>query len=159
MLNTNFTDWPKYSLEEANLAKKILLSNKVNQWTGSYVNEFEKEFSKYHNVKYSIAVSNGSVALDLALKSLRLKKNSEVIVTSRSFVASATCILNNNLKPVFADVDFYTGNICVEDLKKKITKKTKAIIIVHLSGQACKMDEILKIKKKNKLFLIEDCSK
>lgn len=158
MLNKSYGTWPCYSKQEAEIVKKILLSNKVNQWTGKEVRNFEKNFSKYHKIKYSVAVSNGSVALDLALKSLNLKKNSEVIVTPRSFVASATCILNNNLIPKFCDVDYETGNICPKDLEHKITKKTKAVIIVHLAGFPCNMKEIIKLKKKYNFFLIEDCS-
>ena len=95
--------WPKFSKAEAEKAKQILLSGKVNYWTGNEGKAFEQEFSKFTGTKYSIAVSNGSVALDLALRSLKIKKGDEVIVTPRSFIASASCVSNVGANPIFAD--------------------------------------------------------
>jgi dTDP-4-amino-4,6-dideoxygalactose transaminase len=146
-----------YCSKQINLVSKILKNNTTNYWTGNQSKKFEREFSKYNNTKYSIAVSNGSVALEIALKSLNLKKNEEVIVTSRSFVISASCVLNIGLKPVFADVD-ENGNIDIKSIKNVYNKNIKAIIVVHLNGLSCDMDPILKFIQKKKLFLIEDCS-
>ena len=146
-----------YTLKQINSVSKVLKKNKTNYWTGSECKNFEKEFSNYHNIKYSIAVSNGSVALEIALKALDLKKKHTVIVTPRSFIASASCVLNLGLKPIFADID-NNGNLSIEGIKKAYNKSVKAIIVVHLNGLSCDMNPILKFVKKNKIFLIEDCS-
>ena len=146
-----------YNQNQIKLVSKVLKSNKTNYWTGNECKNFEHEFSKYHKNKYSIAVSNGSVALDIALKALNLKKTDKVIVTPRSFIISASCVLNLGLKPVFADVD-NNGNLSAEGINKAYDKRVKAIIVVHLNGLSCDLDPILKFVKKNKLFLIEDCS-
>jgi len=150
-------DYPFFNKSSIKKVEQVLKSGKVNYWTGKKCIEFENQFSKYIGNKFSIALSNGSVALELALKSLDLKKNEEVIVTSRSFVISASCVLNLGLKPVFADVD-ENGNIDIKSIKNVYNKKIKAIIAVHLNGLPCDMDPILQFVKKNKIYLIEDCS-
>lgn len=137
--------------------KKILQTGKVNYWTGTQNKLFEKEFSSYIGNKYSVAVSNGSVALEIALKSLNLKSNDEVMVTPRSFIISASCVLNLGLKPVFADVN-NNGNMFIEGILKAYNKNIKVIILVHLNGLACDLDPILEFAKKKKLHIIEDCS-
>jgi dTDP-4-amino-4,6-dideoxygalactose transaminase len=146
-----------YTLKQINNVTKILKKNKTNYWTGSECKNFEKEFSNYHNIKYSVAVSNGSVALEIALKVLNLKKKDAVIVTPRSFIISASCVLNLGLKPIFADIDD-NGNLSIKGIKKAYNKSVKAIIVVHLNGLSCDMTPILRFTKKNKIFLIEDCS-
>jgi dTDP-4-amino-4,6-dideoxygalactose transaminase len=146
-----------YTTKQINQVSKVLKINKTNYWTGSQCKNFEKEFSKYHNIKYSIAVSNGSVALELALKSLNLKKRDAVIVTPRSFIISASCVLNLGLRPIFADVDL-NGNLSIEGIKKSYNKNVKALIVVHLNGLPCDLEPILDFTKKKKIFLIEDCS-
>ncbi len=146
-----------YTQKQIDNVSQILKKNKTNYWTGNECKKFEKEFSNYHNVKYSIAVSNGSVALEIGLKALNLKKNESVIVTPRSFIISASCVLNLGLKPIFADVDD-NGNLNIESIKNFYNKSVKAIIVVHLNGLPCDMDPIIKFVKKNKIFLIEDCS-
>lgn len=148
---------PFYSSKSIKKIGPLLKSGKVNYWTGSECKKFEKEFSNYLGNKYSVAVSNGSVALELALKALNLKKKDEIIVSPRSFIISASCTLNLGLKPVFAEVDD-NGNLNIEGIKKVYNKNVKAIIIVHLNGLPCDLDPILKFVKKNKIFLIEDCS-
>lgn len=153
-----YSTWPSYSEFEINQISKILKSGKVNYWTGDQCKLFENEFSSYIGNKFSVAVFNGSVALELALRSFKLKKNDEVIVTSRSFIASASCVTNVGAKPIFADVCMSSGNIDINSIKQLINSKTKAIICVHLNGWACELDELIKIKKKHNLFLIEDCS-
>jgi hypothetical protein len=107
--------------------------------------------------KYAVTLSNGSVALELALKALNLKKRDEIIVSPRSFIFSASCVLDLELKPVFADVD-NNGNLSIKGIKKAYNKNVKAIILVHLNGLSCDLDPILNFIKKNKIFLIEDCS-
>ena len=146
-----------YNKNEIKSVINVLKKNKTNYWTGNECKNFEKKFSNYHGVKYSITLSNGSVALEIGLKALNLKKNDEIIVTPRSFVISASCVLNLGLKPIFADVDD-NGNLGIEEIKKIYNRNVKAIILVHLNGLSCDMDPILNFVKKNKLFLIEDCS-
>lgn len=146
-----------YNKEQIEKVKKVLKNNLTNYWTGEECKKFENEFSKYHNLKYSICVSNGSVALELAIKSLGLKKNDEIIVTPRSFIISASSVINLGFKPVFADVDD-NGNLCIDGIKKVYTKNIKAIILVHLNGLSCDLDSIANFAKIKKLFLIEDCS-
>ena len=153
-----YPSWPKFSDSEAQQVKNVLLSGKINYWTGKLCTKFEDKFAKYFNRKFGISVSTGSIALDLALKSLNLNVNDEVLVTPRSYIASASCIVSQNLKPIFVDVDLNSQNISYDDLKKKISKKTKAIILVHLAGFPCNMNKILKICKKYKIKIIEDCS-
>ena len=152
------TNWPQHSNSEITKVIQILKSGRTNYLFSNEGKAFEKEFAKFSNTEYAVALSNGTVALDLALKSLKLKKGSEVIVTPRSFIASASCILLNNLKPKFIDVDLDSHNISPKEIEKSISKKTSAIICVHLGGTPCDMPEIMKIAKKNKLFVIEDCS-
>ncbi len=150
--------WPNYSKQEANKVKEILLSNKVNYWTGQECKKFEEEFAKWSDCKFAISLSNGSVALELALKSLDLKPSDEVIVTPRSFIASVTCVLNAGAKPIFSDIDLQSGNLNAELISEKITSNTKAIICVHIGGIPCDMDPIMKLAKKNNLIVIEDAS-
>jgi len=152
------SSWPKYQNKEIISAIKILKSGKVNYWTGKQNKNFEKQFQKYFNLKHAVTVANGTAALYLAVKVLNLKKNSEILVTPRSYFASASCILMNDCKPKFTDIDLATQNICVKTLEKNISNKTKAIICVHLNGYPCDMKEIMKIAKKNNIFVIEDCS-
>ena len=149
--------YPNYNQKTLKRILEVLKSGRVNYWTGNECKEFEKEFSKYIGNRYAITLSNGSVALELALKALRLKKGDEIIVSPRSFIISASCVFNLGLKPIFADVD-ENGNLSIEGIKNSYNKKVKAIIVVHLNGLSCDMDPILNFVKKNKIFLIEDCS-
>ena len=156
--NNILSTWPSYSDEEILIASNVLRSNKVNYLYGNIGKEFEKNFANYIKTKYAVALSNGTVALEVALRALKLNKNDEVIVTPRSYFASASSILNVHLKPKFADVNIETQNIDLETIKKAITKKTKVIICVHLAGLPCDMVEISKYAKKKNIFVIEDCS-
>lgn len=140
-----------YNQSQIKLVSNILKKNKTNYWTGNECKNFEEEFSDYHKIKYSVAVSNGSIALEIALKSLSLNKGDEVIVSPRSFIISASCVLNLGLKPIFADVGD-DGNIDIGSISKIYNKKVKAIIIVHLNGLPCDLDPIVKFVKKKKAF-------
>ena len=139
--------YPYYPPQLIYKINKTLKSGKVNYWTGNEGKIFEKEFSKYIGNKYSVAVSNGSVALEIALKALNFKKQDQIIVTPRSFMISASCVINLGLTPVFADVDL-NGNLSIEGIKKSYTKKVKAIILVHLNGLPCDLDPIISFAKK-----------
>lgn len=158
MLNGPFSPWPSYDDDEKQAVMAVLSSNKVNYWTGQQGREFEKKFAAFADSKYAIAVANGSVALDLAWVALNLPKGSEVIVTSRTFLASVSSIVLAGLTPVFADVDRDTQNISVDTISPRITSKTKAILCVHLGGWPCDMDPILKLAKEHELFVVEDCA-
>ena len=151
-------NWPNFSKKLISKVGNILNSGKINYTNGPYGKKFEKEFSKFVGNKYSVAICNGTAALEVAIKSLRLPKNSEILVPARSFFSSASCIVNTGYVPVFVDVDLSTQNISLDDIKKKITKKTKAIICVHLAGLPCDMYGIKKIIDKKKISIIEDCS-
>ena len=150
--------WPNFSKKLIFNVGSILSSGKINYTNGPYGKKFEKEFSKFIGNNYSIAICNGTAALEVAIKSLNLPKKSEIIVTSRSFFSSASCIINTGHVPKFADVNIFTQNITLEEIKKKLTKKTKAIICVHLSGLPCEIDKIKKFSKQKKIKIIEDCS-
>ncbi len=158
MLNTEFSPWPSFTKKEADAVSQVLLSNKVNYWTGTECRKFEKEFSSFADSEYAIAVSNGTVALDLALKALNIGAGDEVIVTPRTFLASVSSIVNSGATPVFADVDPVSQNITAELIKPVITKHTKAIICVHLAGWPCDMDPIMTLAKECGLFVVEDCA-
>lgn len=158
MLNTSFSPWPSFSEEEADRAREIILSNKVNYWTGQECRNFEKEFSAWAGVQYAVAVANGTVALDLALKALEIGPGDEVIVTSRTFLASVSSIVNCGATPVFADVNCDSQNIDAETIFPVLSERTKAIICVHLAGWPCDMDPIMDIAKQFGLKVIEDCA-
>lgn len=158
MLNTPFSPWPSFTEEEGNAVKDVLLSNRINYWTGTECRDFEKEFAKWSESQYAIAVANGTVALDLALNALGIQAGDEVVVTPRTFLASASSIVNAGGIPVFADVDRDSQNITAESIEKVLTDKTRAIICVHLAGWPCDMDPIMALAEKHHLAVIEDCA-
>ena len=158
MINSQFSPWPSFTLEEADAIHKVLMSNKVNYWTGNECREFEKEFAVWSNSKYAIALGNGTLALDSALKALDIGFGNEVIVTSRTYIASVTSIVTAGAIPIFADIDKNSQNITTTSIRSLITKKTKAIICVHLAGWPCEMDEIIELANEFNLYVIEDCA-
>ncbi len=158
MLNTAFEPWPNFTQQEADAVSRVLLSNKVNYWTGQECREFEKEFAAWAGTDYAVALANGTLALDVALQAMGIGEGDEVIVTPRSFIASVSTVVNAGAIPVFADVDNNTGNISATTIAPKITDKTKAIICVHLAGWPCDMDEIMALAKQHNLWVIEDCA-
>ena len=163
-MNSNFSSWPSYTEEEAVAVQKILLSNRVNYWTGDEGRKFEKEFSILSDVEYSIAVANGTLALDLALNALGVgarnggSEKDEVVVTSRTFLASVSSIIFAGAIPVFADVGRDNQNISAETISDVLTDFTRAIIAVHLGGWPCEMDDIMALSDHHDLFVIEDCA-
>ncbi len=158
MLNGPFSPWPCYDEAEKQAVLDVISSNKVNYWTGQQGREFEKEFASFSDCQHAVAVANGTVALDLAWVALDMPKGSEVIVTSRTFLASVSSIVLAGLIPVFADVDKDTQNISVDTIKDKITENTKAILCVHLAGWPCDMDPINELAQQYDLFVVEDCA-
>ncbi|GIU24573.1 DegT/DnrJ/EryC1/StrS aminotransferase family protein [Shewanella sp. MBTL60-007] len=158
MLNTPFSPWPSFSQEEADAVSSVILSNKVNYWTGNECREFEREFAAWTGCNYSIALGNGTLALDLALRALNVGEGDEVITTSRTFLASASSIVTCGASPVFADVDLNSQAITAESIAEVLTPKTKAVIVVHLAGMPAEMDAIMDLSKKHGFFVIEDCA-
>jgi dTDP-4-amino-4,6-dideoxygalactose transaminase len=158
VLNTPFTPWPNFTTEEADVVRDVILSNRVNYWTGQECREFEKEFSSWTGVKYSVALTNGTVALDAALKALGIGQGDEVVVTPRTFLASVSCIVNVGAIPVFAEIDRNSQNITAETIRPVLTQRTRAIICVHLAGWPCEMDPIMALAEEHSLFVIEDCA-
>ena len=158
MLNTAFEPWPSFTEKEADAVKNILLSNKVNYWTGQECREFEKEFASFSGTKYAVALANGTVALDVALKALQIGAGDDVIVTSRTFLASASSIVTAGANPIFADVELDSQNISRRTIEAVLTPNTKAIICVHLAGWMCDMDPIMQLASEKGLYVIEDCA-
>ncbi|HIF9474876.1 TPA: DegT/DnrJ/EryC1/StrS family aminotransferase [Photobacterium damselae] len=158
MLNTSFTPWPSFSVQEAEAISRTLLSNKVNYWTGTECREFEKEFAAWAGCEYAVALNNGTLALDVALKAMHIGSGDDVIVTSRTFLASASCIVTAGANPIFADVDLNSQNITAETIEAVLTPNTKAIIVVHLAGMPAEMDDIMALAKAHDLYVIEDCA-
>lgn len=158
MLNTSFEPWPSFTQEEADAVSRTILSNKVNYWTGTECREFEKEFAAYTQTKYAVALMNGTVALDVALKALNIGAGDDVIVTSRTFLASASAIVTAGANPIFADVELDSQNISRRTIEAVLTPNTKVIICVHLAGWMCDMDPIMALAKEKGLYVIEDCA-
>ncbi|MGF2735337.1 DegT/DnrJ/EryC1/StrS family aminotransferase [Marinobacter sp. DUT-1] len=158
MLNGPFSPWPSFTEEEANAVRDVLLSNKVNYWTGEECRKFEREFSAFAESEYAIALANGTLALDLALKALGIGEGDEVVVTPRTFLASASSIVTAGAVPVFADVDPDSQNITPESVRKVITPRTRAIVCVHLAGWPCDMDGFMALAEEFGLSVIEDCA-
>lgn len=153
-----FSDWPYFEKEEVDAVAAVLKSGKVNYWTGEEGRLFEKEFASFVGVDHAVALANGSVALELALKVLGIGPGDEVIVTPRTFIASASCAVLQGAEPVFVDVDYESQNINPDLIEAAVTSKTKVIMAVHLAGWPCDMDPILEIGKKYGLKVIEDCA-
>ncbi|WP_159516570.1 DegT/DnrJ/EryC1/StrS aminotransferase family protein [Acinetobacter sp. 18QD2AZ41W] len=158
MLNTAFEPWPSFTQKEADAVSRVLLSNKVNYWTGQECREFEKEFAQFAQTQYAVALTNGTVALDVALKALNIGAGDDVIVTSRTFLASASSIVTAGANPIFADVELDSQNISAETIEAVLTPNTKAIICVHLAGWMCDMDPIMQLAQEKGLYVIEDCA-
>nr|WP_313631737.1 DegT/DnrJ/EryC1/StrS aminotransferase family protein [Brevundimonas naejangsanensis] len=158
MLNTPFSAWPSYSSEEVEAVAEVLRSNRVNYWTGDRCRQFEARFAEWTGTAHAVALANGTVALDVALKALGVGTGDEVITTPRTFLASASCIVTAGATPVFADVDPESQNITAETIAAVLTPRTKAIICVHLAGLPCDMDSIMTLARKHGLKVVEDCA-
>nr|WP_209022652.1 DegT/DnrJ/EryC1/StrS aminotransferase family protein [Rhodocyclus gracilis] len=157
-MNTPFSPWPSFDEKEAQSVAAVLLSNRVNYWTGDECRHFEKEFAAWTGAKYAVALANGTVALDLALKALGLGEGDEVVVTSRTFLASVSSIVNSGARPVFADVDPETQNITADTIRRVLSSRTRAVMCVHLAGWPCDMNPIMALAHEFGLKVIEDCA-
>lgn len=158
MLNTPFSPWPSFTAEEADAVQQVLLSNKVNYWTGQECRTFEKEFAAWTETSHAVALANGTLALDVALKALGIGPGDEVVVTPRTFIASISCVVNAGATPVFADVELDSGNISADTITEVLTPRTRAVICVHLAGWPCDMDPIMALAEQHGLKVIEDCA-
>ena len=158
MLNTPFSSWPSFTQEEVTAVSQVLLSNQVNYWTGGECREFEREFAKWVGCEYAVALGNGTLALDAALKALDVKAGDEVITTPRTFLASVSSIVTAGATPIFAEVDSSTQVITAESIEKVLTEKIKAVVVVHLAGMPAEMDEIMALSSKHGFYVIEDCA-
>ena len=125
---------------------------------GSFILKFEDSFKKIVSRRYSATVSNGTAALDIAIKTLNLKKGDEIIVPNFTIISCLNEIIREGIKPIFIDADPNTFNIDSDQIESKITKKTKAILIAHIYGLPVNLDKIITLKNKYKLKLIEDCA-
>lgn len=155
---STFSPWPYFAEDEVQAAVAVLRSGRVNYWTGEEGRLFEREFAEFTQCRHAVAVANGTVALELALRALEIGPGDEVVTTCRTFIASASCVVAVGARPVFADVDRSSQNITAETIRAALTPATRAIIAVHLAGWPCEMDEILKIAGEFGLKVIEDCA-
>jgi len=158
ILTPTIAGWPSYSEEEIEAVARILRSGKVNYWTGTEGREFEKEYAAYTGRQHGLAVANGSLALELALRVLGIGPGDEVVTTPRSFIASASCAVLVGARPVFADVDRVSQNVTAESIRAVLTPATKAIVAVHLAGWPCAMDDLMALAREHGLKVIEDCA-
>lgn len=158
MLNTPLSPWPAFSADEAEAVKEVLLSNRVNYWTGEHGRHFEYEFAAFTGSDHAVALSNGSVAIEAALKAIGIRAGDEVIVPSKTFIATASAVVMVGAKPVFADVDLNSQNITAAAIRSVLSPCSKAIICVHLAGMPCEMDDIMELAARHKLYVIEDCA-
>lgn len=158
MLNTPFSPWPCFTQEEADAVHRVLLSQKVNYWTGRECREFECEFAAWLGTTYAVALANGTLALDVALKAMGVGQGDEVVVTPRTFLASASCVVTAGATPVFADVDPESQNITADTIRAVLTPRTKVVICVHLAGMPCDLDPIMALAAEKGLYVIEDCA-
>jgi dTDP-4-amino-4,6-dideoxygalactose transaminase len=155
---TNDAPWPYFAADEIDAAMRVLRSGKVNYWTGEEGRLFEEEFAKFAGCKHAIALANGTVALEIALKGLGVGQGDEVITASRTFIASASCSVTVGASPVMTDVDHDSQNMTVETIEAMITPRSKAIVAVHLAGWPCEMDGIMQLARKHGLKVVEDCA-
>jgi dTDP-4-amino-4,6-dideoxygalactose transaminase len=158
MLDTPFSPWPSFTPEEVDAVGRVLRSNRVNYWTGNECREFERDFAAWAGTAHAVALANGTVALELALRALGIGSGDEVIVTPRSFLASASCTVAVGARPVFADVDPDSQNITADSIRRVLTPSSRAIICVHLAGMPCDMDPIMALAREHALKVIEDCA-
>ena len=158
MLDTKFSPWPSFTSEEVQAVSAVLVSNKVNYWTGTECREFEKEFAAWCGTAHAVALGNGTLALDAALEALGIGPGDEVVVTPRTFIASISCVVNAGAIPVFADVEPDSGNISARTITQVLTSKAKAIVCVHLAGWPCDMDPMMALADQHGLKIIEDCA-
>jgi dTDP-4-amino-4,6-dideoxygalactose transaminase len=150
--------WPYYAPEERAAVDAVLTSGRVNYWTGEHARRFEDEYARYLEVAHALALANGTVALELALRMWGIGAGDDVVVTPRSFIASTSCAALLGARPLFADVDRDSGNITAETVARVITPRTRAIIPVHLGGWPCDVESIVELAEERGIKVLEDCA-
>jgi dTDP-4-amino-4,6-dideoxygalactose transaminase len=150
--------WPKFASDEIAAVVETLRSGNVNQWRGHNVSLFEQAFADLHEMPFALAVATGSLALEAILRAYGIGPGDEVIVTPRSFIASASCVNLVGAKPVFADIDIDTEAISPATVSPLITKRTQAIIVVHLNGRPVDMPSFVDLAKRRNILVFEDCA-
>jgi perosamine synthetase len=150
--------WPVFREEYAEKLIDVLRNGGFSELTGDVAEEFADRFSSMIDTRYGLTVSNGTSAIHLALIGVGVNPGDEVLVPAHTFIGSATPILMQNAIPVFVDVDENTYTMDPDDLERKITERSKAVIVVHLNGNPAKMDEIIEVARKHNLKIIEDCA-
>lgn len=150
--------WPRFTEEEAEAVRRVILSNQVNYWTGEECRNFEREFAAWAGTTHAVALMNGTVALEAALRAVAVRAGDEVIVTPRTFIASASCIVAAGAAPIFADVDRDSQNLTAETIEAVLTPRTRAVICVHHAGWPCDMPSIMTLAGQRGLYVIEDCA-
>jgi hypothetical protein len=153
-----FAPWPFFEADEIGAVERVLRSGKINYKTGEEGRLFEQEFAAFTGCKHGVAVANGTVALELALHALGIGAGDEVIVPSRTFIASASCVVTRGARPVIADVDATSQNLTAETIRPLVSTRTKAIIAVHLAGWPSDMDSIVALAREHGIKVIEDCA-
>jgi dTDP-4-amino-4,6-dideoxygalactose transaminase len=155
---TPLPPWPFFAEDEIAAVTDVLRSGKVNYWTGSEGKQFEQEYAAFTHTSYAIALANGTVALEAAVRALGITRGDEVIVPSRTFIASASCVAVCGARPVIADIDATTQTLTGETVRAVLTPRTKAVLVVHLAGWPCDMDPICDFARTHGLYVIEDCA-
>lgn len=153
-----FPEWPVWNDAEREALLRVLQSGKWGSLHGKEVETFERELAEYQDARFAIAVTSGTTALEVALRTVGIKALDEVIIPAYTFVATATAVLSNGAIPRFADIDLNTFNLDAASVETLITERTRAIIPVHFSGRAADMDAIMRIARKHQLYVIEDAA-
>jgi dTDP-4-amino-4,6-dideoxygalactose transaminase len=156
--NRPWAPWPDFTADEIEAVVRVLQSGKINYWTGDEGRRFEQEFAEFAGCRYGTAVANGTVALELALYAAGIGPGDEVVVPSRTFIASASCAVMRGAVPVVADIDHESQTLTADTIRAELTPRTKAIVAVHLAGWPCDMDPILELAEQHQLTVIEDCA-
>jgi len=150
------TPWPVFDADMVEAAARVLRSGKVNYWTGPEGKCFEAEFARFLGVSHSIALTNGTVALELALRALGIRAGDDVVISPRSFIASAGSVIACGARPIFADVDCDSGNIRADTIERVLTPATRAVVVVHLGGWPCELDPIRELARAHRIKIVED---
>lgn len=153
-----FPAWPMHDKREEELLLDTLRSGKWWRYAGDKVRQFEEAFAKRHDARYGLAVTNGTSALEAALRAVNLDPDAEVLVPSYTFASSATSVINSGAKPCFVDVSLETLNIDLEHAESCITSRTQAIMPVHFAGLPCNMDEVKAFAERHNLYIVEDAA-
>lgn len=150
--------WPVIEDDEIGAVADVLRSGRLNYWTGELNRRFEEAFAARTKTTHGVAVANGTLALELAMHAIGLQPEDEVVVPARSFIATASCVVRGGGRPVFADVDPETQNISAETVEPCLTRRTRAVISVHLAGHPCDMEPMVSLCRDHRVLLVEDCA-